>query len=198
MNSNRCCMASIKNGKRPNQSQCLYVCRLHHKPRPPFSARLYPAHMHTPTHTRTREQPSPTVSSSEPGATCEVMEARESHHTAKEGLVRSSFEVICPKHAVSLHLDMCASVCGCCAFICLRANDQEWLKREKALFLHAYSAWHNIVFTFIPLICRTVVFRRTCLLRTRALRPYLSLRSDFHIMDSSNIGHSLVPVCSVI
>lgn len=71
----------------------------------------------------------------------------------------SSFQAICPKHAVSLHLDMyvcvCACVCGVsvcvsvdlCAYICLRVNDQEWFRGmsvgalfalKKKLFLCVY------------------------------------------------------------
>lgn len=41
----------------------------------------------------------------------------------------SSFEAVCPKHAVSLHLDM--HVCArarACAGVCLRVSDQEWLR----------------------------------------------------------------------
>lgn len=82
---------------------------------------LFPlSHSHIYTNAHTLR-----LSSSRPGGVWGCGSMWKPSH--RERLMCSSFEAICPKHAVSLHLDMCVCV-RVCACICLRVNDQEWLR----------------------------------------------------------------------
>lgn len=76
----------------------------------------------------------------------------------------SSFEAICPKHAVSLHLDMCVCMCvrvGVCAFVFVYVSMTKngsgeclcLVLKKKLYFCISVveTVWYTIVFLLSPL-----------------------------------------------
>lgn len=122
-----------------------------HLPSPPlcpvFFLSLSHSHIYTNAHTLC-------LSSSRPGGVWGCGSMWKPSH--RERLMCSSFEAICPKHAVSLHLDMCVCQCVCVlVFVYVSMTRSGWgeclcqcfaCTKGKALFLYTHTCgWDRVV-----------------------------------------------------
>lgn len=117
----------------------------------------------SPTHTLMLTHPSPIrLFSSHPGGVWGCGSMWKPSH--RERLMCSSFEAICPKHAVSLHLDMCVCMCvrvGVCAFVFVYVSMTKngsgeclcLVLKKKLYFCISVveTVWYTIVFLLSPL-----------------------------------------------